>query len=220
MKKIAAVILAVFAAIGLQAQEYSTSWPYLYQEFTEGSVMLKDGTKLTYPLNVHILESRLHFIDKGVIKEAVPDDIVLVMIGQDQYMNVHDQVMKVVASNEKGFVAALQLGDFEKLREAGGAYGSSTTSSATRKLTSIDVAGKVNQNHMELWESRHNGELVDLDTTYYIVTPNMTVEASQRAIRDRLDNQGKEAFKQWLKQHKIKWKNPDSLLALTEFLNQ
>ena len=91
---------------------------------------------------------------------------------------------------------------------------------ATRKLTSIDVAGKVNQNHMELWESRHNGELVDLVTTYYIVTPAKTVEATQREIRNSLDDAGKEAFKKWLKQNKIKWKNPESLLTLTDFLNQ
>lgn len=219
MKKIASVVLAIFATIALWAQDYSTAWPYLYPEFTEGSVLLKDGTKLVYPLNVHILHARLHFVDKGVIKEAVPDDIVLVKIGEDQFMNVEGSVMKVVASNDKGFVAALQLGDFEKLRETGGAYGSSTTSSATRKLTSIDVAGKVNQNHMELWESRHGGELVDLITTYYIVTPNVIAEATQKGVRDKLDGAQKEEFKKWLKQHKIKWKNPESLLTLTEFLN-
>ena len=220
MKKIATAVLAIFATIALWAQEYSTMWPYLYPEFTEGTVMLKDGSKLVYQMNVHILQGRLHFLDKGVIKEAVTDDLLLVKIGDDQFMNVDGSVMKVVASNEKGFVAALQLGDFDKLRDSGGAYGSSTTSSATRKLTSIDVAGKVNQNHMELWESRHGGELVDLVTTYYIVTPQFVSEASQRAIREKLDDAGKASFKQWLKQHKIKWKNPDSLLQLTDFLTQ
>lgn len=220
MKRIATVFLAIIATLTLFGQDYSTSWPYLYPEFTEGTVMLKSGSTLVYPLNVHILEGRLHFLDNGVIKEAVADEILLIKIGNDQYVNVNGQVMKVVASNEKGFVAALQLGDFEKLRDSGGAYGSSTTSSATRRLTSIDVAGRVNQNHMELWESRHNGELVDLDITYYLVTPQMTVEANQKAIRAQLDDAGKEAFKKWLKQNKVKWKNPESLLTLIEFINQ
>ena len=220
MKKILMAVLVFAAALSLRAQEYSTSWPYLYPEFREGTVYLTDGSKLVFNLNVHILHGRLHYLDKGVVKEAVPDNLLLVKIGDDEYMNVNGSVMKVVAKNEKGLVAALQLGDFDKLRDSGGAYGSSTTSSATRKLTSIDVAGKVNQNHMELWESRHNGELVDLVQTFYIVTPDKTVEATQKAIRDSLDDAGKEAFKKWLKQNKIKWKNPESLLTLTDFLNQ
>ena len=220
MKKFLLAVLCFAAALTLRAQEYSTSWPYLYPEFKEGTVYLTDGSKLVFNLNVHILHGRLHYVDKGVIKEAVPDNLLLVKIGEDEYMNVDGSIMKVVAQNDKGLIAALQLGDFDKLRDTGGAYGSSTTSSATRRLTSIDVAGKVNQNHMELWESRHSGELVDLVSTYYIVTPEKTVEATQKAIRETLDDAGKDAFKKWLKQNKIKWKNPESLLTLTDFLNQ
>lgn len=220
MKKLALAVLALAAFLSLRAQDYSTSWPYLYPEFREGTIYMNDGTKLVYNVNVHILHGRLHYLDNGVVKEAISSNLLLIKIGDDEYMNVNGDIMKIVAKNDKGMVTALQLGDFERLRDAGGAYGSSTTSSATRRLTSVDVAGKVNQNHMELWESRHNGELVDLVTTYYIVTPTKTVEATQRAIRETLDDAGKDAFKKWLKQNKIKWKNPESLLTLTEFLNQ
>ena len=220
MKKLALAVLALAAFLSLRAQDYSTSWPYLYPEFREGTIYMNDGTKLVYNVNVHILHGRLHYLDNGVVKEAISSNLLLIKIGDDEYMNVNGDIMKIVAKNDKGMVTALQLGDFERLRDAGGAYGSSTTSSATRRLTSVDVAGKVNQNHMELWESRHNGELVDLVTTYYIVTPTKTVEATQRAIRETLDDAGKDAFKKWLKQNKIEWKNPESLLTLTEFLNQ
>lgn len=220
MKKLALAVLALAAFLSLRAQDYSTSWPYLYPEFREGTIYMNDGTKLVYNVNVHILHGRLHYLDNGVVKEAISSNLLLIKIGDDEYMNVNGDIMKIVAKNDKGMVTALQLGDFERLRDAGGAYGSSTTSSATRRLTSVDVAGKVNQNHMELWESRHNGELVDLVTTYYIVTPTKIVEATQRAIRETLDDAGKDAFKKWLKQNKIKWKNPESLLTLTEFLNQ
>ena len=220
MKKIILTLLTVLAAIGLKAQDCSTSWPYLYPEFTEGTIYMKDGTKIVHQVNVHILHGRLHYIDKGVVKEALANDILLIKVGEDEYMNVNGDIMKVAAKNDKGLVAMLQLGDFDRLRETGGAYGSSTTSSATRKLTSIDVAGKVNQNHMELGESRHNGEAVDLVATYWLVTPGVTVEATQKAIRETLDDEGKAEFKKWLKQNKIKWKNPDSLLKLTEFLDR
>ena len=218
MKKIFASAVLALVALAALAQEYSTTWPYLYQEFTNGTVYMKGGTKATYDLNVHIMHSRLHFIDNGVIKEANLAEVLLVKIGDDQYMNVDGQIMKVVKSEERGFVAALQLGDFDKLRESGGAYGTSTTNSATQKLSSIEVSGKVNQNHMELREGRHNGESVDLVTTYYLVTPDKTYKASRKGIDDELDAAGKAAFKNWLKSNKVKWNNPDSIITVLDFL--
>lgn len=221
MKKILLTLMALAAGICLSAQEEcSTAWPYLYPEFREGTVYLKNGSKLQYQVNVHTLHGKLHYLDGGVVKEAVASELLMVRIGDDEYMEEEGSVMKVLARNGQGFVAALILGDFDKLSDSAGAYGSSTTSSATRKLSSLDLAGKVNQNHMEMWENRHGGETVDLVKTYYIVTGGKVYKATQKAIAAELDADGKAAFKTWLKSHKIKWKDADSLLGLVEFLNQ
>ena len=142
MKKILLSIIALAACLVLAAQEEcSTAWPYLYPEFREGTVYLKNGSKLQYQVNVHTLHGSLHYLDGGVVKEAVPSELLMVRIGDDEYMETEGSVMKVLARNEKGFVAALILGDFDKLSDSAGAYGSSTTSSATRKLSSLDLAG-------------------------------------------------------------------------------
>lgn len=220
MRKIVLTLIAIMASFGLQAQKCSTMWPYLYPEFTEGTIYMQGGQKVIQQVNVHTLKGRLHFIDKGVIKEAVSDEVLLVQIGEDRYMCVNSDIMKVAASEERGFIAAHITGDFQKLNNSSGAYGTSTTNSATQKLTSIDVAGKVNQNHMELWENRHNGELVDLVSKYFIVMPEMTIEASRKEIESSLDAGKKDAFKAWLKANKIKWNDPQSLLTLVDFLSR
>ena len=218
MKKIVLTLIAIMAAFTVQAQKCSTMWPYLYPEFREGTIYMQGGQKVLQQINVHTLKGRLHFVDNGVVKEAVSDEVLLLQIGEDKYMCVNSDIMKVVASEERGFIAAHITGDFQKLNNTGGAYGTSTTNSATQKLTSIDVAGKVNQNHMEMWENRQNGELVDLVTKYYLVTPELTVAATRKDVEDTLPPERKSEFKTWLKSNKIKWNDPQSLMSLMDFL--
>lgn len=221
MNKVIVWVIALCISVSALAQEYSTAWPYLYNEFTPGEVLTLKGSKLEYPMNIHILHGRLHFIEEGMIKEAASKDIVRVKIGEDEFLSVDQDVMKIVARGEKGLVVAHLLGDFEKLNEAGGAYGSSTTSSATRRLTSIEVQGKVNQNHMELREGRHNGELVDLTTTYYIIIPGMDkIPATKRGVEEAIGPDRKADFKAWLKANKIKWNKPESVVNVIAFIAQ
>ena len=221
MKKIIVLLcVTFFSMFGVRAQECSTSWPYLYPTFQEGTIYMKGGTKLVQEVNVHVLHGRLHYIDKGVVKEALSRDILLVQIGEDKYMDVNGDIMKVIVSEERGFVASHQVGDFDRLRESGGAYGTSTTNSATQKLTSIDLAGKVNQNHMEMWENRHNGESLSLVNTYYLVTPAKIWKASRRGIDEELGAEQRQAFKAWLKANKIKWNDPSSLIKLLDFVTE
>ena len=218
MKKLIITLCAVLAAFCSGAQECSTSWPYLYPSFRQGTIYMKGGNTVEQQLNVHVLHGRLHYLDNGVVKEALSKDILLVKIGEDQYMDVKGDIMKVCESEPRGFVAAHIVGDFDKLRESGGAYGTSTNNSATRKLTSLDVAGHANQNHMEMWESTHNGEALDLIRTYYLVTPEKIWTASRRGIEEELSAEGRAAFKAWLKGKKIKWNDPGSLLTLLDFV--
>ena len=220
MKRLLTAALLLFSLLLLRAQDYSTAWPYLYPSFTDGTIILMDGTKFQQPLNIHILRSALHYIDDGVVKEAILNDVLTAQIGEDRYMNVGGQMMKVVAGEGDSFVAKLSLGDFERLLQGSGAYGTSAVNDATRKLTSLDIAGRPNQNHMELWESRHGGERVNLVDKYYVVTPGHIYEANRRGFESALDDSQKAEFKQWSKTHKIKWNDPESLLTLTEFLNQ
>lgn len=221
MRKLFLVAASLLAFVSVFAQDYSTAWPYLYNEFMPGEVLLLKGSKQQYPMNIHILHGRLHFIENGMIKEANTVDFVRATIGEDEYLSVGPDVMKIVARAEKGLVVAHMLGDFEKLNESGGAYGSSTTSSATRKLTSIDVQGKVNQNHMELREGRHNGESVDLAITYYIIIPGMDkILATKRGVEEAIGPERKAEFKAWLKANKVKWSKPESIANVISFIAQ
>lgn len=212
-----AAIALLFSLALLRAQECSTAWPYLYPAFTDGTVTLGDGTQIQRPLNVHTLAGALHYIENGIIKEAAGERCLSAVIGADRFLDVNGRMMKVVVQAGDTCVVRLSLGDFERLLSPKGAYGSSSVSSATRSLTSLEIAGRPNQNHMELWERRHGGERVPLVDSYYLVLPGYVFEASRRGLESALDPAQRTAFRQWLRTHKIRWNDPESLLSLKGF---
>jgi hypothetical protein len=220
MRKYLVAFLFVTSTLFAGAQHCTTLWPYVYPEFKDGTLYLAGKEKLTAKFNVHVQESRLHFLDKGIIKETLNRDIVLVTIGDDIFMVVEGKVMQVVGSEERGFVATLILGDFDKLFNSSGAYGGSSSSSATTKLSSIDIGGKSIVNHMELRENKELGISLPLKYSYFIVTKGNVYPATKKGIRLQLNESETVEFNKFLKSNKIKWKNPDSLLTLLDFFNK
>lgn len=220
MNRFISVIIVLLCSISAYSQECTTTWPYIYPEFRDAAIYTTDGKKLPSKVNVHVRKSTLHYLEGDRIKEAKSEDILLVTIGDDQYMCVNGQLMKVLGSDKTGFVATLILADFTKLTEPGGAYGSSSNSSATRKLTSLETDNAAKMNHMELWNNKDNGVTLHLNYQYYIVTNGTIYEATRKGIGSKLSKADNEKFKTFLKGNKIEWKNPESLLKLLDFLNK
>ncbi|GHU94657.1 hypothetical protein FACS1894156_3120 [Bacteroidia bacterium] len=202
------------------AQEVTTMWPYMYPDFTTGTVYFANQQTLTAPVNVHLLKSTLHYLDKEQIKEAQLAEIVLVKIGYNRYYVCDNQLMRIAAGDSTGFVAELVTADFDAIRESGGAYGSSSSVQATRKLSSVEIGGVNITNHVELKNKKDAGSLLPLSKKYYIVTTDQIYPANKKGFASQLPAHQQDAFKQFIKQHKIKWNQPESLLALLEFLKK
>jgi len=214
------ILAALLQAFAAEAQNPSTTWPYLYNDFTNGTIYMKDGAKSDALLNVQVRHDRLHFIDKGIIREADLSQVLVVTAGNDKYYPVDGELRKVVVENEKGAVAVSLLGNFAALQETGGGYGASSTSSSTRKLSSVEVDGQVNQNHMLILQEKENGADLQLITTYYLLFGNTCVKATRKDVEDALPADAVPAWKAWLKANKIKWKEPKDLLKVVEYLNK
>lgn len=219
MKRIFAAAAVLFlSAFGVFAQSPTTTYPYLYDTFTSGTVVMDDGSKEARQMNVHLRAGRLHYIDNGIIKEAFLNDVAAVEIGSDVYVPVYTALMKVVAKNDNGCIVVEQLGDFEAAISGSGAYGTSASSSATMKLTSVQMDGQVNQNYMNILNEKTDGMDLRIVSTYYIVTPKHKVKATRNDIEDALPAEKAALLKGYIKEHKVKWKSPEGLLPLVDFL--
>lgn len=217
------VLLAIFALLPtlLPAQAgYSptTAWPYLYPDFTDGLIYMNDGSKTAGKLNVHLRAGRLHYLDGDIVKEALPDGITTVVIGGDKFIMVNREAMKVEAEDRKGCVVVETLGDFSSLGSASGAYGTSGSTLATRKLSSIETDSQVNQSHMLLLSSQHDGAVLPMVEKIFIVTPAVTCLATKGAVADAVGSERAAEWKAWLKSHKVKWRDPESLMQIVRFL--
>lgn len=222
MKNISIILLFISFVFTIKAQECTNIWPYVYSEFQKGILYMPGDVKLESEFNIHVQESKLHYIDNGLIKEAQSQKVSLVKIGEDVYMNVDGQVMKVIGSEETGFVATLILGDFNELFNTGGAYGSSSSSSAVTKMSSIEIGGKgAVTNHTKLKQRKNNdeGQILPLKYRYFLVTKGKVYRATKKGIMSELDKTESARFKKYLKSNKVKWKDPNSLLTLLDFFN-
>jgi len=219
MKRIVYFAAMLFlSAAGVFAQSPTTTYPYLYDTFTNGTVVMDDGSKEARQMNVHLREGRLHYIDNGIIKEAYLTDVAAVEIGNDVFLPVFTSVMKVVAKNDNGCVVMQQLGDFEGAIDGTGAYGVSASASATMKLTSIQTDSQINQNYMNILNEKSNGMDLDIETELYIVTPKYKVKAVRKDIEEVLPAEKASELKSYIKEHKVKWKSPQGLLPMVDFL--
>lgn len=223
MRNILAILAALcFTAAAVPAQQRpTTTWPYLYPEFQDGVIYFLGGQKVFHKLNVHLMKGRLHYIDSEIIKEAQAGEIFYVEIGPkpDKFIVVNGDMMRVEAESPSGFVACRITGDFESLMTGTGAYGMTANTEAIQQYSSLNVRPGVNTNHMLLHEEKSEGQEFDLVEELFLVTGDQVIRAYRKDVeRTFADKEAKAAFKTFLKQNKIKWKDPQSLLKVVDFL--
>lgn len=223
MNKLFSLSLLLLACIlPLKAQEnYSptTAWPYIYSSFRSGTIQMQSGKVRASDLNIHIRHGKLHYLENNIVKEMFLTDVLGASIGGDNYLNAGDTMVKVLAMNEKGCVVEQTLGDYAALLETGGAYGSSSVTSATRKLSSIDTDNQINQNYMILMQNKDEGQSVPLESKLYLMFAGNRIAATRSEVEKWIPDDRKEEWKQWRKSHKIKWNQPNSILTILDFLN-
>ena len=197
----------------------TTTWPYMYADFEEGELKMNAGNPKNGKYNVHLLKGTLHFIEGDLIREANSYEIFSVKIGNDYYANAGGRMMKVVAKNDNGFIAEETLANIAELNNTGGAYGSSSNSVSTQALSSLEGIGgnRSNMNHMELKNAKGEGEILPVTVKTYIVVSGYCIFATKKDVSD-LSGIDKKELNTFLKENSIKWKDPQSLLTLVDFL--
>lgn len=219
MKRYVFVVLVFLCSmIVAQAQSTTSMWPYVYPDFQRGTVYFKDLNTLSADVNVHLLKSTLHYLNNDQIIEANTSEIAVVQINVDTYYVKNNQLLRFITGDSVKYVAELVLADFDGIMSSGGAYGSSSNVQATSKLSSMEVGGVSITNHIELKNNKEGGALLPLVRKYVLVTPDKMYLATRKGVESQLPENRKAAFKQFLKEKKVSWKDPASLVLLLDFL--
>lgn len=216
----AAASIMMFLPSVSKAQSPTTTYPYLYPTFVEGKVILSGGKEEQKKMNVHLRHDNLHYIDEGIVKSAFLTDVLAVEIGNDVFLPVEGQMLRVAAKDEKGFVVEEIKGDFEGSVESGGAYGTSSTTSATMKLTSIQSDSQLGQTYMNILNEKSQGMELRVESKLYLYVSGIKIRATKKDVGEFLGEDRAAEWKSFLKTHKIKWKEPQSLLMVVDYLSE
>lgn len=223
MRRIRAAFSLLFlAASCFMAGAYSptTTWPYIYEEFTEGSVRLLSGVEKNAEFNIHLSGSVLHYIEGDNVKTLNISEVLVIRIGKDIYTNVAGQMLKVLAKSDKCLIVEDTEVDFAILNSTGGAYGTSSNTISSMALTSAEGIGGSNTstalNHMELKRSKEDGKVLPLIIKNYIFVKGYKIYCAKKDVLEQPVD--KDALKVFLKENKIKFNKPESVILLGDFL--
>ena len=117
MKKAVYLLLLLFCITARAEYSPTTMWPYIYEDFTEGLVMYKNGSAIKGKLNIHLEQGELQYIEGDAIMTTDLRNIEYAIVGTDKYVVAEQSMMKVIEENDArtAFVLLSVLGDFEAL---------------------------------------------------------------------------------------------------------
>ncbi len=200
-------------------QNVSTLWPYLYEDFQDGRVLHQDGSAVSQKLNIHVLKEKLHFLKGDAIFEADLSQVIGIEIADESYLCVDGRMLKVIATANDLVLLYSQKGDFDALFNAGGAYGSSSSSSSVQKLSSIEIGGVNSMSHMYLKQNKSNSSKLGLKTEYYFFHNGKLLDANRKSFETLLSETQNNDFKLFLKSTKVKWNDGQGLTLVLSFWN-
>ncbi len=215
--------LLTFLPLTAEAQKFepNTKWPYLYENFTPGTIFFEGNQKSTADMNIHLWGNVLHYVKAdGKIYQSDDKKVVRVEIGSDAYIYIDRQLMQIVANQGTNLLVKLTKGDFDAMRSSGGgAYGSSLNSSASRDLSSLgfDLGGLDHPELGLMLQEKKEGRTIPLIDRYFFIINGKQVEASKKAVEKFVGADRADALKEFLKVNKTKWKKEDSLTQLLGF---
>lgn len=214
--------VSLFAhALGAAGYEPTTSWPYIYEQFMPGHIKTHQGGDISYDkLNVNLVSGRVHYVEDGVIMQADPGIIALLVIGGDSWMCVEGRMTKVLRNTAHSAVLLNVSIDTEAMSRADIGYGTSPLASTCGlSLTALSsgMDYSVNRSLDDVIKERSQGQPLELREVRGIYYKGRFVPASRADVL-KIPGIDKDAVKQYVKAGKIKFNNVEDLAALADFL--
>ena len=223
MKRLLLLCIAAFSAVVALSQNVSptVNWPYMYPDFIEGEVEKIGGQFEKGRYNIHLNVGALHYLNDGTIKEHPTVGIKSMTIGDDVYRNVGGKMLKVLAQTEGGFVVMETLANFSGIVSRDGAYGGAVAN-RDKTFSHQENNGSFNgylvtDSYKDLIAIKDDSDKVPVTKKVFIVIGLQMIFANKNTVID-MTGVDKKAFSAFLKSNDIKWKEPEDLVKVIDFI--
>jgi hypothetical protein len=217
MKTYLSAFLFVCFIANTYAQKYSptTHWPFLYEDFQNGTVYFSDSAKdKQQKLNIHLLHATLWHVDGENVLLSDPKGIIKVSIGTDSFIYMNGELVRLVKTAGDYALVESVKGNYNAIVSPGsGAYGMSTQSLSASKQSSIGV-----MNYMQTMLDKKEGANLPLIRKYYFILSERIVQATRKEVEKAVSKESLPTLRAFVKEHKIKWNEEESLISLLDFL--
>lgn len=223
MKKLLIICIAALSAAVVAAQNVSptVNWPYMYPDFVEGEMEKMGGQIEKGRYNIHLNVGALHYLNDGTIKEHPTVGVKSMTIGDDVYRNVGGKMLKVLAQTEGGFVVMETLANFTGIISRDGAYGGAVAN-RDKTFSHQENNGSFNgylvtDNYKDLIAIKDDSDKVPVTRKIFIVIGHQMIFANKSTVID-MTGVDKKAFSAFLKSNDIKWKDPEDLVKIIDYI--
>ena len=223
MKRLLLICIAALSAAVAVAQNVSptVNWPYMYPDFVEGEMEKMGGQIEKGRYNIHLNVGALHCLNDGTIKEHPTVGVKSMTIGDDVYRNVGGKMLKVLAQTEGGFVVMETLANFTGIISRDGAYGGAVAN-RDKTFSHQENNGSFNgylvtDNYKDLIAIKDDSDKVPVTRKIFIVIGHQMIFANKSTVID-MTGVDKKAFSAFLKSNDIKWKDPEDLVKVIDYI--
>ena len=225
LQKLLLIGILLFSGISAGAQRFEPkdTWPFVYENFTDGALYSSTGEKLlSAKMNVSILNQKLYYLKGETIMEADMVRLYAAKISsgpaEDLYVNVGAKMFRVLAESHGGAVLQAAILDVERYNKASIGYGVTSYTASTQNVSGLAMESAAGVNINQAQASKEGGEsLPVLEKKYILYGRGRIVPALKREVMD-IPDLDKQAAKVFFKENKIKWNQAASLTQVADFL--
>ena len=224
MKKLLFICIAALLATAAAAQDEppTINWPYLFPDFIQGEMVYVGGKTSKGPYNIHLGRGVLHFVENGTISEASTQGVLYITLGEEKILKSGEKLLRVLAEAKSGFVAEEVLADYSAVVRDDGAYGGSLANAA--KGFSYDenygnYGYLVTNVYEDLLSIKNDSEELPVTKQTFLVIGNELIQASKKNV-NVLEGIDKKDFAAFLKANDIKWKDPQDLVKIIDYITK
>lgn len=225
MKKIYLLgVLALLVSGPAFAQEYqpSDTWPFIYEEFQQGTTRsLNGGALVEARFNVDIIAGSLFFIGPDE-KIMTPDmnTVYAAKIGEDTYVNIRGKMYKLLSQLDLGSVVEGISVDEDAMNKTDIGYGAKSSSASSYGMTVLmdGRSSLVNKTLLSAEDAKYKGTPLAQMVTDYFYIDGKLIKASRQEVSS-YPGVDKKAAATFFKEEKIKWKETASLEKVLVFLH-
>lgn len=203
------------------AYEPLTTWPYIYEEFRQGSITTVQGGTFEYEkMNVNLINGRAHYIKDSKIMEADTRSVALLKIGSDSYICIQGRMCKVLRNSDAGAIVMSFEIDTDEMSKTDIGYGKSSLASSQNlniAALSSEMDFSINRSMEEINLAKDSGDRLAIKQIPCLFYKGFLVRASRVDVLN-IPGIDKNAVKAFLKKEKIKFKDMDDLEKLLRFL--